>query len=128
MKKVTPLLSVDDVASSVAFWVDRLGFESSNEVPGEDGLAFAMLEHGDASVMLQSWASIDAAPGPLSRPEEPTPSFLYVEVSDLHEIMTDAEGLSIVIEPHETFYGMREVTLEEPGGHLVTLAQPVPES
>ena len=127
MKKMTPVLSVDDVPASVSFWVDRLGFESVAEVPGDDGPAFAMLTHGDIEVMVQSWASVDAEPGPLSRPLEPTPTCLFVEVEDLDTVIGDLDGVPVLYEPHETFYGMREVTVEEPGGHVVTFAQKLPQ-
>jgi hypothetical protein len=39
-------LSVDAVEPSLPFRVDRLGFEKTAEVPGGDGLVFAILNLG----------------------------------------------------------------------------------
>ena len=62
--KITPVLFVKKVEESLRFWVDRIGFEKTVEVPGEDGLAFVILVHEGAELMLQSIASVlqDAPP------------------------------------------------------------------
>ena len=36
--KITPVLIVEEVESSLAFWVDRMGFEKTVEVPDGDGV------------------------------------------------------------------------------------------
>lgn len=47
LKQLTPVLIVAQVEECVAFWVDRLGFEVTNKVPGDDGkLVFASVQKG----------------------------------------------------------------------------------
>ena len=41
LKQRTPVLIVDAVEPCVKFWTDRLGFEMTNKVPGDDGKVFA---------------------------------------------------------------------------------------
>ena len=56
---LSPVLIVDDVAASVAFWRDTLGFVAENEVPnGEGGLIFASVRSGSVEIMYQSRASV----------------------------------------------------------------------
>ena len=43
LKKLTPNLYTDDVAACVSFWVERLHFEKTVEVPGPQGPVFAAL-------------------------------------------------------------------------------------
>ena len=43
VKKITPVLFVEEIEPCVKFWVDRFGFEKTVEVPDGNKLAFAML-------------------------------------------------------------------------------------
>ena len=57
VKKITPVLFVQDVEPCVKFWMGRFGFEKIAEVPDGDKLAFAMLQKGNVELMYQSYAS-----------------------------------------------------------------------
>jgi hypothetical protein len=45
------------VEDCLPFWVDRLGFEKTVEVPDDDRLGFVIIERGAVEVMLQSQRS-----------------------------------------------------------------------
>jgi len=47
VKKITPVLFVQEVEPCVKFWVDRFGFEKTAEVPAGDKFAFVMLQKGN---------------------------------------------------------------------------------
>ena len=59
IKKMTPNLYTDDVQACVKFWVDRLHFEKTMEVPEGSGLAFAALQKGPIELMYGSYASLE---------------------------------------------------------------------
>ena len=59
VKRLTPNLYADDVEACVKFWVERMHFEVTAEVPGEGGLAFAALQTGTIELMYGSYASLD---------------------------------------------------------------------
>lgn len=121
--KLTPILIVDAIEPCLEFWVDRLGFAKTVEVPHGDRLGFAILVHGSIELMLQTRASIaDDLP---SLAEEPHGSTLYLEVSDLDRVVAAAGDVEVVVPERTTFYGAREVFVREPGGHLVGFAQHV---
>jgi len=46
-------------------------------------------------------------------------------VADLAEIERALEGLALLLPRRRTFYGMDEIGVKEPGGHVVVFAQPV---
>ena len=52
--KITPILIVDEIEPSLNFWVAKLGFEKTVEVPEGDKLGFVILQKEGAEVMLQS--------------------------------------------------------------------------
>src|SRR3954467_8603823 len=59
LKQLTPVLIVDDVASGIAFWHEKLGFAKENEVPGDDGkLVFASVNKDGVEIMYQTRASV----------------------------------------------------------------------
>ena len=65
--KITPVLFVDAIEPGLPFWIDKLGFTKTVEVPGEGGLAFVILvkdrREGPAGNLL-----CFASPAPSSQP------------------------------------------------------------
>lgn len=58
MMKLSPVLFVETIEPCLGFWVDRLGFTRTMEVPYGDGLGFAAVASGAVEVMYQSRASV----------------------------------------------------------------------
>lgn len=122
VKKITANLYVDEVEPCAKFWVDRMGFEKTVEVPDGDKLAFAILAKGDLEVMYGSYASlrqdreVAAAIGTGA-------SFLYLEVENLDPVIAAMQGAEVVKPEHTTFYGAREISVKDPAGHIITFAQ-----
>jgi uncharacterized glyoxalase superfamily protein PhnB len=122
VKKITPVLFVEEVEPSVKFWMDRLGFEKTVEVPEGNKLGFAILQKGNVELMYQSYVSADKDPA-ISQAAPKGPTFLYVEVENLNEIIRAIKGAEVVAPVRETFHGTREISVKDPGGHVVTFAQ-----
>src|SRR5579864_4914531 len=59
VKRITPILFVEEVEPCAKFWVERLGFQKTAEVPQGDKLGFVMLQKGNVELMYQSYASVD---------------------------------------------------------------------
>lgn len=122
MKKLTPVLYVEEVEASLPFWEDRLGFERTTEVPQGDRLGFVILKHGAVEVMIQSRESVRHDVPKLG--DSPAgASYLFIEVDDLDEIAGRLAGVEPVIPRRTTFYGADELIVREPGGNVVTFAQ-----
>ena len=128
IKKLTPLLTVESIAACLSFWVDRLGFEKTLEVPEGDSLAFVILAHDSVEVMLQTHASIAADAPQVAAAVEAAPQLLYVEVSDLDALKGRLDGVEVVIAERRTFYGSREIGVRDPGGHSVIFAEMTAET
>lgn len=124
VKRITPVLFVNEIEPVLPFWVDHLGFTKIIEVPHGNKLGFVALQKGSTEVMYQSFASL-ADDMPLMAETRKGPTFLYVEVDNLDAVLAALKGAKIVQPERTAFYGMREVGFQEPGGHYVTFAQPV---
>ncbi len=123
VKKLTPVLFVEDVQPCVKFWVERLGFQKTAEVPDGAKLAFAMLQKGNVELMYQSYASADKDVDAISQLVRKGPTFLYVEVENLDETICAVKGAEIVMPVRTTFYGATEISIKDPAGHFITFAQ-----
>jgi catechol 2,3-dioxygenase-like lactoylglutathione lyase family enzyme len=117
---------VDRVEPCLPFWTERLGFEKVAEVPGPDGLPqFAMLVRDGIEVMYQTWASVAAETPAAIPPTKGHGAALFLEVADIDVIDQALAGIARVAARHQTFYGMEEFAVREPGGAVVTFAMPV---
>lgn len=124
ISKSTPILHVERVEPSVKFWTERFGFKKTIEVPEGDHLGFVALEGYGMELMFQTYAGMKAAgENPLSAAADKGPSFLFMEVPDIHAIIAAMKGADIAVPLHETFYGSHEIGVKEPGGHFVIFAQ-----
>jgi uncharacterized glyoxalase superfamily protein PhnB len=121
VQKLTPNLYTDNVEACVKFWVDRMHFEKTAEVPDGGKLAFAALQKGNIELMYGSYASIEKDPAVAHSFQRGT-GFLFLEVDDLDAVFAAMQGAPIVAPVHKTFYGSSEFTVKDPAGHLITFA------
>jgi hypothetical protein len=120
--KITPVLIVEEIETSLAFWVDRIGFVKTVEVPEGDRLGFAIVVKDGAELMLQSVESV-RKDAPQFLPKDRSGSVgIFIEVEDFEDILKRLEGYSVALAERITFYGMREIGVFEPGGHIVVFA------
>ncbi|HJU76079.1 MAG TPA: VOC family protein [Gemmatimonadaceae bacterium] len=125
IKKATPVLVVDQVEPCAAFW-EKLGFTRTAEVPHEDTLGFVILTSDGVELMYQSVESVRADNAAMGESVAGGGSrvALFVEVTDLDAAARAITGAPVFMERRETFYGMTEIGVRDPGGHAIILAQP----
>jgi hypothetical protein len=117
MEKLTLNLIVESIEECLPFWIDRLGFEKTAEVPHGSALGFVILTHGSVELMLQSRASLSDDVAPLAT--GPYRSTLYVTVGDLAPIRKRLKGYPLVVPERTTSYGARELIVLDPAGNSV---------
>ena len=126
VKRITPVLLVKNIEPVVPFWVDRLGFTKTVEVPEGNKLGFVAFQKGTAEVMYQTYASVEKdAPSSMSAEARKGPTYLYMEVDNLDAVLAAMKDIKIVMPVRTAFYGMREFGVRDPGGHFITFAQAV---
>lgn len=123
IQKATPLLRVERVEPSLPFWVDKLGFQKVQEVMEGDSLGFVILAKGHVEIMLQSRASL-AKDLPMLSVGALAPAVVYLGVTNLEEVASKLAASEIIVPKRTTYYGMEEVWVREPGGHVIGIAAP----
>jgi len=125
VKKITPVLLVDQIEPILPFWIDRLGFTKAIEVPDGNKLGFVDFQKGSVEVMYQTYASVEKdAPPEMRAAARKGPTYLYLEVDNLDAVLVAMKDVQKVMPERTAFYGMREFAVQDPAGHFITFAQP----
>jgi glyoxylase I family protein len=113
---------VNDVARSVAFYTQHLGFELVHQqLP-----AFASVSLGDSQVLLSGPQASGSRPMPNGQRQEPGGwNRIVLRVSDLPSCIAALEGVGVRFRNEmETGPGGRQVQIEDPDGNPIELFEP----
>jgi hypothetical protein len=124
--KITPVLMVDEIEKSLPFWIDRMGFTKTVDVPEGDRLGFAIVVRDGAELMLQTVESVRKDAPQFAPAAESFNAALFIEVEDFADIIKRLDSYPIALAERTTFYGMREIGVHEPGGHIIIFATRAP--
>lgn len=119
--KLTPILFVESIEPCLPFWTDKLGFHKTVEVPEGNRTGFVILVNSGVEVMLQTLSG-RAADFKTDSQIGAGGSTLFIEVDDFNDIRERVMGAEVVVPERVTFYGMREIGIQHPGGHLLVFA------
>ena len=113
---VTPVIHVDDVARSVAFY-QQLGFEVVQTLVADRHSAWTLLRNGPAELMLET------ATDPFTADEQGI--FLYLHVTDVVALYDELQALGL--EPGELhnppYMPAGEFRLTDPDGYILLFGQ-----
>jgi hypothetical protein len=123
MKKLTPVIVVDQIEPVLPFWTQRLGFEATVQVPEGDSLGFVILARDGVEVMLQSRASVARDVPTMAAEPFLSGTNLFIEVENLEEFLPKLDGLPVTVPKRTTFYGALEFGVRAPCGTSVVLAE-----
>lgn len=138
---IIPNLMVTDLARSVAFYSEVLGMTLAMSVDAEQrfemnalvaGAVFASLKWGEHELMLQSAESLGSELSVFAGVTQPSPAgTIYFRGMSPDQVMARASDAQIVKAPFLQWYGMRELYLRDPDGHILCVGEPsgnAPES
>ncbi|EFL51756.1 Glyoxalase/bleomycin resistance protein/dioxygenase [Solidesulfovibrio fructosivorans JJ]] len=132
--RAAPKLMVEDVARSVAFYRDVLGFEfvcgvteDTRQVvdrpPASGRLALAEVKSGQARLIFQSRASLTTELPRLGEAKIGGSVVIVLTCDDLDAFYDRvSERTPFIKAPHVTFYGARECSLQDVNGYVLTFS------
>jgi len=130
--RLVPELLVEDIAISLPFWRDRLGFAIAYQRPAE---RFVYLEHPDGAQIMLCQRNGRWETAALERPLGRGVMFqVYVDDIDAVSASLTASGTTLYAGPREVWRrygdregGQREIFVQDPDGYLVMIAQNIGE-
>ena len=123
---ITPNLLVRDVAKSLAFYRDVLGFTMGETVPDKEPFVFVWMKRDQVSVFLNDIkAAVADYPPAASMPQGGTAALFFIieNVDDYHAKV--APKANVIMPLKTQFYGLREFAVTDPDGHIITFAERV---
>ena len=125
LKKLTPNLMVEDVARTLAFYREVLGFQVLTTLPEQEPFDFAIVQRDGVELMFQSRLSLsDNVPALTGVPIGASQTF-YIEVEGVRELYQALhEQVEIVVDFHTTFYGTQEFYFRDINGYILSFSEP----
>ncbi len=120
IRQLWPLLAVDDIERSLAFYEHQLGFSIVGRAETEGRLFWCRLERGGASLMLQQADDEDGPPA--DRGRGVALYFVCDDADRLHDEFS-SRGLQLARVTVAT-YGMKQLFVPEPNGYSLCFESP----
>lgn len=123
-KKLTPNLLVADVARSVAFYVDVLGFSRGQTVPDEAPFVFASVVSGSVEIFFnEKDTGAKEYPAFAGKPIGATGT-MFIEMENVESLHDRLKTRAPIVMPLVTqWYGLKEFAIADPDGYLITFAE-----
>lgn len=124
MKSLTINLMVKDVNESIKFYIDLLEFKKVMSVPEEGIYNWAMISHGDVSIMFQEEKNIKEEYSCIKN-NDITPSFtMYIRTDNVKKLYDEIKSKAVIaLDYHKTFYGSYEFAICDNNGYVITFTE-----
>ena len=110
-KSVIPVIQCKDVKESIEFYKTKLGFDNSWAHEDLYGAAF----NAEAEFHF------------MKSKKNFTPAYLFIIVESADEVyeFIKSQGVEIITPPVDRFYSMRDCTVKDLNGHILTFAHEI---
>jgi uncharacterized glyoxalase superfamily protein PhnB len=126
VQKLTPNLLVSKVEQSLAFYEGVLGFARGMTVPDQPPFAFASVTSGPVEIFFNDHAMVAKESPATANLAIGGGNTMFIEIADVdafHESIKDR--VKVLIPLVTQWYGMREFTIADPDGYVITFAERV---
>jgi catechol 2,3-dioxygenase-like lactoylglutathione lyase family enzyme len=120
---ISPSFIVTDVDRTIAFYRDKLGFETTFRAP-EQGAFFAIVRRDGAQIFIKSEAGITPQPNSKRHPHLRLDAFVYVEEPDALAAEFAGSGAEFSSELKDTHDGLRGFEVTDPDGYVLFFGRP----
>jgi lactoylglutathione lyase len=126
LQKLTPNLMVEDVAQTLAFYRETLGFQVLTTLPDAAPFDFAIVGRDDVQLMFQSRPSLSENVPALTGAAIGASQTFYIEVTGIQQLYEQLrQRVEIVVDLHDTFYGTREFYFRDLNGYILSFAETI---
>jgi len=127
---LTPVVTVKDVPTAMAFYEKAFGFSSEMKMPDENGtIVHGNMRYKEEVVMMLmlqgSWGNDAQSP---AESKTPPAVSMYVYCEDVNAVCEQARSAKaeVLCEPEDMFWGDRTCVMMDPEGHQWTFATMIP--
>ena len=120
---ISPFFIVSDVDQTVAFYRDKLGFETRFQQPSRNPF-FAIIGRGGAQLFLKSEKNISPSPNPNRHPSMRWDAFVYAPDPDALAAEFTGLGAPFSVPLKDTHDGLRGFEIRDPDGYVLFFGRP----
>ena len=130
LQRLIPMLNVSDIENSLSFYSDALGFKVVSDPKAVEEWRWATIQSGNTELMLSETETdigLERPIDPQKSTQWPTIFYFYPDnVKQLHDhIVKRGYKPTPLI---NTIYGMREFSIQDPDGHMLSFGEDAEES
>jgi uncharacterized glyoxalase superfamily protein PhnB len=114
IQELVPLLFVEDIIRSAAFYQQRLGLELTMKWEPAGKLSWCRLERGGAALMLQQ--ALPEEDGPAEGRGRGVGFYFNCDDANAMCAVLSSRGLAVAA-PQASFYGMNQLFVKDPDGY-----------
>ncbi len=123
IEHISPFFIVSNVDQTIAFYRDKLGFETRFQEPDRDPF-FAILGRGGAQLFVKSEKNISPVPNATRHPHMRWDAFVYVPDPDVLAAEFLSLGATFSVPLMDTHDGLRGFEISDPDGYVIFLGRP----
>jgi len=123
LSAISPSFIVSNVDQTIAFYRDKLGFETRFQEPADDPF-FAVIGRDGAQILVKSHGGISPLPNHQRHPWLRWDAFVYVEDPDALAAEFAAHGAPFSAPPGDTHDGLRGFEISDPDGYVLFFGHP----
>jgi len=123
IEAISPFFIVADVARSLAFYHDKLGFKVRSTEPAESPF-FAIVGRDGAQLLLKSEAGIAPLPNPVRHSAMRWDAFVHASDPDRLAAEFAEQGVIFAKRLADTHDGLRGFEIADPDGYMLFFGRP----
>jgi catechol 2,3-dioxygenase-like lactoylglutathione lyase family enzyme len=120
---ISPCLIVSDVDQTIAFYRDKLGFESRFQEPDRNPF-FAIIGRDGAQIFIKSERDVAPVPNSKRHPHMRLDAFIYAPDPDALAAQFAAHGAAFSVPLKDTHDGLRGFEITDPDGYVLFFGRP----
>jgi len=124
IEAISPFFVVSNVAQAIAFYREKLGFETRFQEP-EGNPFFAIVGRDGAQIFLKSNKDTPPLPNPRRHPSMRWDSYVYVRDPDALAAEFAERGAEFSVPLADTHDGLRGFEIRDPDGYVLFFGRPV---
>jgi catechol 2,3-dioxygenase-like lactoylglutathione lyase family enzyme len=123
LQSISPSFIVTNVTQTIAFYRDKLGFETRHQNPDRDPF-FAIIGREGAQLFLKSEKDIAPQPNPTRHRHLRWDAYVYVQDPDALAADFTARGAKFSTPLQDTSDGLRGFEITDPDGYVLFFGRP----
>ncbi len=120
---ISPFFIVSDVDQTIAFYRDKLGFETRFQQPNQNPFT-AIIGRDGAQIFVKSERGIAPMPNPKRHPHLRWDAFVYSSDPDALAAEFTSRGAAFSVPLKDTSDGLRGFEISDPDGYVLFFGRP----